>query len=73
DIGHLRKRNLVVIVGGNIRFQEGPAQISREEGKRRVVIGFNVKNRDVSSVVKEIQDKLTKAKLLPTGYYFSYG
>ena len=57
----------------NIRFQEGPAQISREEGKRRVVIGFNVKNRDVSSVVKEIQDKLTKAKLLPTGYYFSYG
>ncbi|HRD43751.1 MAG TPA: CusA/CzcA family heavy metal efflux RND transporter, partial [Ferruginibacter sp.] len=42
----------------NISFREGPAQISREEGKRRVVVGFNVKGRDISSVVKEIQEKL---------------
>ena len=32
----------------------GPAQISREDGKRRIVIGFNVKGRDVQSVVNEI-------------------
>ena len=36
----------------------GPAQISREAGKRRIVIGFNVKGRDVQSVVTEIQEKL---------------
>jgi cobalt-zinc-cadmium resistance protein CzcA len=56
-----------------VSFKEGPAQISREEGKRRIVVGFNVKGRDVSGVVKEIQEKLDKAKMLPTGYYFTYG
>jgi len=57
----------------SITFKEGPAQISREEGRRRVVVGFNVKGRDVSSVVKEIQGKLNTAKILPNGYYYSYG
>ncbi|MEI2750755.1 MAG: CusA/CzcA family heavy metal efflux RND transporter [Ferruginibacter sp.] len=57
----------------NISFKEGPAQISREEGKRRIVVGFNVKDRDVASVVKEIQQKLNAANLLPTGYYYTYG
>ena len=56
-----------------VTFKEGPAQISREDGKRRIVIGFNVKDRDVSSVVKEIQEKLTASKILPTGYYYTYG
>lgn len=56
-----------------IAFKEGPAQISREEGKRRIVIGFNVKHRDVMSVVKEIQEKLNRARLLPSGYYYTYG
>ena len=41
----------------SVSFKEGPAQISREEGKRRIVVGFNVKGRDVASVVKEIQEK----------------
>ncbi|MDX2047696.1 MAG: CusA/CzcA family heavy metal efflux RND transporter [Chitinophagaceae bacterium] len=57
----------------SVSFKEGPAQISREEGKRRIVVGFNVKGRDVASVVKEIQEKLNAAKLLPTGYYYTYG
>lgn len=56
-----------------VSFKEGPAQISREEGKRRIVVGFNVKGRDVASVVQEIQEKLNAEKLLPTGYYFTYG
>lgn len=56
-----------------ISFKEGPAQISREEGKRRIVIGFNVTGRDVASVVEDIQAKLTRANLLPTGYYYTYG
>ena len=57
----------------DISFREGPAQISREDGRRRIVVGFNVKNRDVQSVVKDIQQKLTAATLLPSGYYYTYG
>lgn len=56
-----------------ISFKEGPAQISREDGKRRVVVGFNVRGRDVQSVVQDIQARLAGAKLLPTGYYYTYG
>ncbi|MEY3451925.1 MAG: Cation efflux system protein CzcA, partial [Bacteroidota bacterium] len=57
----------------NIDFKLGPAQISREAGKRRIVIGFNIQDRDVQSVVKEIQDKLNAKVKLPSGYYFTYG
>ena len=56
-----------------VALKNGPAQISREEGKRRIVVGFNVRERDVESVVKEIQQKLDKAKILPMGYYYTYG
>ncbi len=56
-----------------IDYKLGPAQISREDGKRRIVIGFNVQNRDVASVVKEIQAKLDTEVKLPSGYYFTYG
>lgn len=55
-----------------VKMELGPAQISREDGKRRIVVGFNVKDRDVASVVKEIQAKLNDVKL-PEGYYFTYG
>lgn len=57
----------------NVNFKVGPAQISREAGKRRIVIGFNVKDRDVQSVVSEIQQKLSTQVKLPSGYYFTYG
>lgn len=56
-----------------ISYKLGASQISREEGKRRIVIGFNVKDRDVESVVKDIQEKLDKEVKLPAGYYFTYG
>lgn len=57
----------------NISYKLGAAQISREAGKRRIVIGFNVKNRDVKSIVAEIQEKLEQHIKLPSGYYFAYG
>nr|WP_246361471.1 CusA/CzcA family heavy metal efflux RND transporter [Moheibacter lacus] len=58
----------------NVQFKEGPAQISREDGKRKVVIGFNVTDRDVKSVVEEVQQKIDASpNLLPTGYYVTYG
>lgn len=56
-----------------IEYKLGPAQISREAGKRRIVIGFNVAGRDVQSVVEEIQKKLNNQVKLPSGYYFTYG
>lgn len=56
-----------------IDYKLGPAQISREAGKRRIVIGFNVADRDVQSVVEEIQQKLNAQVKLPPGYYFTYG
>ncbi|WP_079640795.1 CusA/CzcA family heavy metal efflux RND transporter [Sphingobacterium nematocida] len=56
----------------DIDYKLGPAQISRESGKRRIVVGFNVSGRDVQSVVEDIQQKLEKVQL-PSGYYFTYG
>lgn len=57
----------------NIQYQLAPAQISREFGKRRIVVGFNVENRDVKSIVDEIQEKLSEQIKLPQGYYFTFG
>jgi cobalt-zinc-cadmium resistance protein CzcA len=57
----------------DIDMELGPAQISREDGKRRIVIGFNVKDRDVASVVKDIQAELVNKVKLPEGYYYTYG
>ncbi len=56
-----------------ISYKLGASQISREAGKRRIVIGFNVSGRDVQSVVEDIQQKLDVEIDLPTGYYFTYG
>lgn len=58
----------------NVSYKDGPAQISREDGKRRIVIGFNVTDRDVKSIVEEVEQKInSKPNLLPTGYYITYG
>jgi cobalt-zinc-cadmium resistance protein CzcA len=56
-----------------INYKLDAAQISREAGKRRIVIGFNVAGRDVQSVVSDIQQQLSEKVKLPTGYYFTYG
>lgn len=57
----------------DIAFEDGPQQISREDGRRRIVLGFNVKGRDVKSVVQDIQAKLDAQLKLPDGYYITYG
>jgi heavy metal efflux system protein len=56
-----------------VSFKTGPAQISREAGKRRIYVSFNVSGRDVASVVKEAQQKLDEKVKLPAGYYYTYG
>jgi cobalt-zinc-cadmium resistance protein CzcA len=57
----------------NVSYKLGPSQISREDGKRRVYVSFNVSGRDVESVVEDIQATLGKEVKLPAGYYFTYG
>jgi len=56
-----------------VSFKTGPAQISREAGKRRIYVSFNVSGRDVASVVEEAQEKLNQKVKLPPGYYYTYG
>jgi cobalt-zinc-cadmium resistance protein CzcA len=52
---------------------EGPNQVSRENGKRRIVVTANVRGRDIASVVAEAQTKVTEEVKLPTGYYIAWG
>ena len=50
-----------------------PAQVSHENGARRIYVGFNVKGRDVQSTVEDIQKILDEKLKLPEGYYYNYG
>lgn len=56
-----------------IDVKDGPNQIQREDAKRRITIGFNVRGRDVQSIVTELQEKVNKQIKLPAGYYPTYG
>jgi cobalt-zinc-cadmium resistance protein CzcA len=51
----------------------GPNQISREDGKRRVVVTANVRGRDLGSFITEVQQKVGAEVEIPTGYWVSYG
>jgi len=57
----------------NIQYTFGPAQISRDDTRRRIVIGINVRNRDVESLVEEISGIINSRINLPAGYYITYG
>jgi cobalt-zinc-cadmium resistance protein CzcA len=54
-------------------FAEGPNQISRENGKRRVVVTANVRGRDLGSVVEEAQQRVARNVRLPAGYWITWG
>lgn len=56
-----------------VEFKDAPAQVSREDGKRRIYVGFNVRGRDVERTVADIQQVLDQKLKLPTGYYVTYG
>ncbi|MCK5470831.1 MAG: efflux RND transporter permease subunit, partial [Cyclobacteriaceae bacterium] len=57
----------------DIGIKRGPAQISRDDTRRRIVIGINVRNRDVESLVEEVQQIIESNIELPDGYYITYG
>ena len=56
-----------------VEFKVGPNQIQRDDTKRRITVAFNVRGRDVESIVKEIQQKVDTQLKLPPGYYLTYG
>lgn len=56
-----------------IDTKPGPNQINRENGKRRIVVTANVRDRDLGSFVKELQERVRADVKLPTGYWVDYG
>ena len=56
-----------------IEVVDGPAQISRETAKRRIVVGVNVKDRDLGGFVAELRQKVDAQVRLPEGYYLEWG
>jgi cobalt-zinc-cadmium resistance protein CzcA len=56
-----------------IKVEEGPAQISREDRRRRIVVELNVRGRDIGSFVKEAQKRIDQEIRLPEGYYIQWG
>lgn len=56
-----------------IRTYDGPNQIQRQDARRRIIVGFNVRGRDVQAIVKELQVKVGKQLPLPDGYSINYG
>ncbi len=57
----------------NVEIKEGPYQIQRDNTRRRILVAFNVRNRDVESVVNELQDKIDQSVVLAPGYSIGYG
>ncbi len=78
-----RMRNLVLHAPGGeqvrlsqiatVRRQQGPEIIQRENGQKRLVVQFNVRGRDLGSVVADAQGRINKSVTLPTGYWLDYG
>ena len=56
-----------------IEYKTAPGQISHEDARRRIFVGFNVRGRDVETVVEDIQKILSDKLKLPAGYYVTYG
>lgn len=57
----------------DVSFKIGPNQVQREDAKRRIIVGFNVRGRDIATVVKELQQKIAQQVKFPAGYYDTYG
>ena len=57
----------------HIEIAEGASQIKREMARRRIVVGVNVRDRDLGGFVDELQQKVQQSVKLPPGYYFEWG
>jgi len=66
-------RSLPMSEVAKVHYTEGPMQISREGTRRRINIGVNVRQRDVASLVADIEAQLSEGLSLPPGYFIRYG
>ncbi len=57
----------------DVAIEESINQIQRDDAKRRIIIGFNVRGRDVQSIVNELKQKIEQQVKMPTGYFVTYG
>lgn len=57
----------------NVELKESVNQIQRENTQRRIIIGFNVKNRDIQTTVTDLQTEINQNLKLPPGYFVKYG
>ena len=57
----------------SLTFTEGPNQVSRENGKRRIGVTANVRGRDIGSLVQEAQTKIAQQVKIPAGYWITWG
>ena len=81
EIEHIRNAWVSLPQGGQvplselaeISYSKGPAKISRDNTRRRVVVGVNVRNRDLESVVGDVKKIIETNIDLPPGYYIEYG
>jgi cobalt-zinc-cadmium resistance protein CzcA len=56
----------------SVKVTEGPALINRNMGRRRIVVGVNVLNRDLGGYANELQEKVDRNVQLPAGYYIEW-
>jgi cobalt-zinc-cadmium resistance protein CzcA len=81
DIDNLKNLYIDVPTGGkiplselaDISYKKGAAKISRDDTRRRIVVGVNVRNRDLQSVVDDVQRLINDNVKLPVGYSITYG
>lgn len=81
DIDNLKNLFVDLPAGGkvplselaDVTYQKGAAKISRDDTRRRIVVGINVRNRDLQSVVDDVQALISKNVKLPVGYSITYG
>ncbi|HWY10203.1 MAG TPA: efflux RND transporter permease subunit, partial [Bacteroidia bacterium] len=57
----------------DVSIKESVNQIQRDDAKRRIIVGFNIRGRDVQTIVNELQAQVDKQIKLPSGYYIKYG
>ncbi len=57
----------------NVIIKDGPNQIQREDAKRRITVGFNIGDRDVASIVNELQTKIGQQLQFSSGYFVTFG
>ena len=70
---HIRPTYIPLKEVATLEIKDGPNQISRENGKRRVVVQSNVRGRDIASFVEDAQAALNQKMKLPAGYWLEWG